>query len=253
MKIIAITNQKGGVAKTTTAVNLSAGLVRLGYKVLLIDSDPQSNATIHMGVDPSELELTLDDLYYRPEINAENIILNINGLHLLPAAKPLSYAEQKLAGVPGKEFILSEKLNSVKTNYDFAIIDCPPNLGFLTVNAFNAANDLIITVKPEFFALEGLTEINSIIEHIQRRLNPDLALSGYVITDYDHRKNQHKAIRKSIGNVFQGKVFDTMIRTNSTLSDCTSKGMSIFDYNSTCNGAIDYLNLAKEVEANNGR
>lgn len=141
----------------------------------------------------------------------------------------------------------------MKADYDYVIIDCPPNLGFLTVNAFNAASDLLITIKPEFFALEGLTDINSIIGHIQKRLNPDLALSGYVITDYDHRKNQHKAIRKSIEKVFQGQVFDTVIRTNSTLSDCTSKGMSIFDYNPKCKGAIDYLNLAKEVEAKNGR
>jgi chromosome partitioning protein len=253
MTTISITNQKGGVGKTTTAVNLSAGLARRGFRVLLVDSDPQCNASTHLGIKGEADTLTLDDLYYQPELQAAEIIQPARGFDLLPAGEALAYAEQKLAGVPGREMILSEKLANVSTHYDFCIIDCPPNLGFLTINAYTASGGLIITVKPEYFALEGLKQIHSILGFIRKRLNPDLNILGYVITDFDARKNQHKAIRKAMGRTFNGKVFDTTIRTNARLSDCSSAGSSIFEFAPNTYGAIDYLNLAKELEVRHGQ
>lgn len=248
MKIIAITNQKGGVAKTTTAVNLSAALVKKGNRVLMIDSDPQANATTHMGINRSTLELSLDNLYYNNDLEISDAVITMHGVDVIGAREPLGYAEQKLSGIPGRELILSELLETVKNDYDYAIIDCPPNLGFLTINAYTAATDMIITVKPEYFALEGLKQIQSISEFVKKRLNSDLKIFGYLITNYDDRKNQHKGIRSSLYNSLDGQVFTTVIRTNSKLSDCTSKGMTIFEYDPKGYGAIDYTNLAKEIE-----
>ena len=253
MNTISITNQKGGVGKTTTAVNLSAGLARRGFRVLLVDSDPQCNASTHLGVKGETDTLTLDDLYYQADLSLQKIIQPARGFDLLPAGEALAYAEQKLAGVPGREMILSEKLATVSTRYDFCIIDCPPNLGFLTINAYTASNGLIITVKPEYFALEGLKQIHSILGFIQKRLNPDLEILGYVITDFDARKNQHKEIRQAMGRTFNEKLFDTTIRTNARLSDCSSAGRSIFEFAPKTYGAIDYMNLAKELEERDGQ
>jgi len=252
MNTISITNQKGGVGKTTTAVNLAAGLARRGFRVLLVDSDPQCNASTHLGVNQEADRPTLDDLYYQPELQPSEVIQPARGFDLLPAGEALAYAEQKLAGVPGREMILSEKLATVSTRYDFCIIDCPPNLGFLTINAYTASEGLIITVKPEYFALEGLKQIHSILGFIQKRLNPDLDILGYVITDFDARKNQHKEIRQAMSRTFKGKVFKTTIRTNARLSDCSSAGRSIFEFAPKTYGAIDYMNLAKELEVRHG-
>lgn len=253
MKVIAVANQKGGVAKTTTAVNLSAALVKKGHRVLLIDSDPQANATTHMGIDRSNTDITLDNLYYENDIPVTDAIIKRHGVHVIPSGEPLAYAEQKLSGIPGRELILSELLDQVRDQFDYVIIDCPPNLGFLTINAFTAANDLIITIKPEYFALEGLKQISTIYQFVKKRLNEELKIFGYVIANYDDRKNQHKGIKKSLYKTFDGLVFETVIRTNSKLSDCTSKGQTIFEYDPKGYGAIDYNNLATEIEQRYGR
>lgn len=253
MNIIAITNQKGGVAKTTTAVNLSAALSRKGKRVLLVDLDPQANATTHMGIDRSSVNRSLDNLFYESGGSVRDTIIELNGVHVIPSGEPLAYAEQKLAGIPGRELILSELLAPLTSKYDYAIIDCPPNLGLLTINAFTAATNLIVTIKPEYFALEGLNQIRTILEFVKKRLNPDLKIFGYLIANYDARKNQHKGIRQSLYKTFNGDVFETVIRTNSKLSDCTSRGLTIFDYDPKGYGAIDYDNLSTEIEERYGR
>jgi len=251
--IIAVANQKGGVGKTTTAVNVSAGLSNLGFKVLLVDSDPQGNATSHLNFKKSEIPKTLDNLYYEENLKMKDAILSRGDMDFIAAAEPLAYSQQKLAGVAGKEKILMERLGEVKIDYDFIIIDCPPNLGFLTINALTASTDMMITVKPEYFALEGLKRISKTVKQVRKRLNDKIRLSGYVITDFDARKKQHKGIRDSLRRAFEGAVFQTVIRTNSKLSNCTSKGQTIFEHEAKSNGAVDYLNLAKEVGERYGR
>jgi len=247
MTCIAITNQKGGVAKTTTAVNLSAGLLSLGKKVLLVDSDPQANATSHLGFSGKELQKTLDNLYYEEGLEPRDVILARDGLDLIPAGEPLAYAQQKLAGVPAREKILMEKLRPVRDTYDYIIIDCPPNLGFLTINAFTTASDMLVVIKPEYFALEGLRRISKTARLVQKRLNPQLHISGYLLANVDARKKQHKQIRTSLRKAFPDKVLETVIRTNANLSNCTARGQTIFEYNPNCYGAIDYMKLAQEV------
>ncbi|SHE87741.1 chromosome partitioning protein [Fodinibius roseus] len=253
---IAITNQKGGVAKTTTAVNLADGLQRLGRSVLLVDSDPQANATSHLGIDRKRLRKTMDNLYYEADLDISEVLISRNGftgLDVLPAGEPLAYAEQKLSGVPVKEKLLSERLAEIEGNYDYIIIDCPPNLGFLTMNALVAATDMLVVIKPEYFALEGLMRISQKAEMIKQRINPDLNLSGYLLANYDGRKNQHKAIRKAVKEKFPGKLFQTIIRTNARLSNATSQGQTIFEYDPKSHGATDYRNLSTEVEERYGR
>jgi len=252
MTCIAITNQKGGVAKTTTAVNLSAGLLSLGKKVLLVDSDPQANATSHLGFSGKELQKTLDNLYYEEELAPGDVILARDGLDLIPAGEPLAYAQQKLAGVPAREKILMEKLQPVRDTYDYIIIDCPPNLGFLTINAFTTASDMLVVIKPEYFALEGLRRISKTARLVQKRLNPQLHISGYLLANVDARKKQHKQIRTSLREAFPDKVLETVIRTNANLSNCTARGQTIFEYDPSCYGAIDYMNLAQEVAGHYG-
>jgi chromosome partitioning protein len=256
MNCIAITNQKGGVAKTTTAVNLAAGLHRLGKSVLLIDSDPQANATSHLGIDRKRLTKTLDNLYYESDLDISEVLISRNGfggLDVLPAGEPLAYAEQKLSGVPVKEKLLAERLAKIDKDYDYIIIDCPPNLGFLTINALVAATDMLVVIKPEYFALDGLMRISEKADLIKERINPKLNLSGYLLANYDGRKNQHKAIRKAVKEKFPEKVFQTVIRTNARLSNATSQGQTIFEYDNSSYGAIDYMNLSKEVEERYGR
>lgn len=253
MKLIAITNQKGGVAKTTTAVNLSAALAMKGNRVLLVDSDPQANATTHLGIDINSIEFSLDNLYYEQNLPISKVIIERHGISIIPAGEPLSYADQKLSGIPGREFILAELLAPVSSQFDYVIVDCPPNLGFLTINAFTAASDLIITVKPEYFALEGIHQMATILEFVQKRLNPGVTILGYLIANYDARKNQHNGIKSSLYQFFNGQVFNTIIRTNATLSDCTSKGLTIFRYKPTSAGAMDYSNLATEIEERYGK
>jgi len=232
MNCIAITNQKGGVAKTTTAVNLAAGLHQLGKAVLLIDSDPQANATSHLGIDRKRLKKTLDNLFYESDLDISEVLISRNGfagLDVLPAGEPLAYAEQKLSGVPVKEKLLAERLAKIDRDYDYIIIDCPPNLGFLTMNALVAATDMLVVIKPEYFALDGLMRISKKAELIKERINPKLNLSGYLLANYDGRKNQHKAIRKAVKEKFPGKVFQTVIRTNARLSNAMSQGQTIFE------------------------
>jgi chromosome partitioning protein len=250
--IIAIANQKGGVGKTTTTVNLAAGLNKLGFSVLLIDIDSQCNATTHLGYNQSEFDLALDDLLFDERINAKEVINNRGTLDFIPASINLALTDQKLLGIPGREKILSEKLEIVREKYDYIIIDCPPNLGLLSLNAFTAAENIIITVDSEYFALEGLNQLTQMVNMVQKRLNSSLKISGFLVTKFDARKNIHKGVRKSIYNKFPSRVFETTIRTNTQLSECPAEGKTIFEHDPKGYGAIDYLNFSKEVKRRYG-
>lgn len=252
MKCFAITNQKGGVAKTTTAVNLAAGLAKRGHRVLLIDTDPQANATIHLGMKPSDITKALDNLYLEDDLDIKTVIIQRDGFDVIPAAQPLAYTGRQLSDRLSRETILDKKLKPIKDDYDYIIIDCPPNLGFLTLNAYVMATDIIVMVQPEFFALEGLKRIQEVTRTIQKYLKPELKLSGYLMANFDGRKKQHAGIQQSVRNAFPREAFDTIIRTNAALSNCTSKGQTIFEYNHNCKGAKDYSQLAQEVEKRYG-
>lgn len=252
MKCFAITNQKGGVAKTTTAVNLAAGLAKRDHRVLLIDTDPQANATIHLGFKPSGINKALDNLYLEDDLDIKTVIIQRDGFDVIPAAQQLAYTDTQLSDRVSRETILDRKLEPIKDDYDYIIIDCPPNLGFLTLNTYVAATDIIVMVQPEFFALEGLKRIQEVSRTIKKYLNPELKLSGYLMANFDGRKKQHAGIQQSVRNAFPNEAFDTIIRTNAALSNCTSKGQTIFEYNRNCKGAKDYGQLAQEVEQRYG-
>lgn len=251
--IIAIANQKGGVGKTTTAVNLAAGLTKLSRSILLIDMDSQCNATTHLGYNQNKFDLAVDDLLFDNDIDAQSVINSREKLDFIPASMNLALTDQKLAGIPGREKILAEKLAPISEAYDYIIIDCPPNLGLLSLNAFTAANDIIIIVDSEYFALEGLNQLTQVVGMVQKRLNPSLKISSFLITKFDARKNIHKGVRKSVHNKFPSRIFNTTIRTNTQLSECPPEGQTIFEHDKKGYGAIDYLNLSKEVKARYGR
>ena len=247
-RIIAIANQKGGVGKTTTAINLSASLASLGKKVLAIEMDPQGNMSSGLGVDKNEVEKTVYDLIIG-NIGIEECIYEevIENLDVLPSNIDLSAAEIELIGVDNKEYILRDEVNKVKEKYDFIIIDCPPALSMLTINAMTTSDSVLVPIQCEYYALEGLSQLIHTIELVQERLNPELEIEGVVFTMYDARTNLSLQVVENVKDNLNQNIYKTIIPRNVRLAEAPSYGMPINLYDPKSKGTESYLLLAEEV------
>lgn len=248
MKVIAIANQKGGVGKTTTSVNLSACLADLGKKVLLVDLDPQGNSTSGFGFDKTKIKQSIYDVLVN-DAPIEGVILQtkIENLWLLPATIQLAGAEIELVSIMSRETKLKRVLDKIKYSYDYIIIDCPPSLGLLTINSLTAANSVLVPIQCEFYALEGLSQLMNTITLVQKNLNPALSLEGVVLTMFDARTNLSIQVVDEVKNHFRHKVYQTIIPRNVRLSEAPSHGQPITRYDPKSKGAEVYVDLAKEV------
>ncbi len=252
-KIIAVANQKGGVGKTTSAINLAASLAALEHKTLLVDADPQANATSGIGFDPQDITKSIYECMV-DGINAADIIMEskIPFLDLIPSHIDLVGAEVEMINLPNRETKMKEALAPIKDKYDFIIIDCSPSLGLITVNSLTAANSVIIPVQCEYFALEGLGKLLNTIKIIQSRLNQELEIEGILLTMYDVRLRLSNQVVEEVQLHFQQMVFDTIIPRNVKLSESPSFGVPAIMHDADSKGAISYLNLAREIVEKNG-
>lgn len=251
-RILAIANQKGGVGKTTTAINLSAALAEKGKKVLLIDIDPQGNATSGLGA-PKSREGNTYDLLVNDK-SAESCIRKdvYPGLDLIPSTVDLAGAEIEMLELERHEFILKKKLRRISSNYDYILIDCPPSLNLLTVNALTTANSVLVPIQCEFYAMEGLTQLLYTVQLVQKKLNPGLLMEGVVFTMYDVRTNLSQQVVESVRQYLKEKVYDTIIPRNVRLAEAPSHGMPIVEYDPRSSGAEAYRMLADEVIGQKG-
>lgn len=252
-KIIAVANQKGGVGKTTSAINLAASLAALEFKTLLVDADPQANATSGVGFDPKDITKSIYECMVE-DVKAEDIIMpsTIPFLDLIPSHIDLVGAEVEMINLPNREGKMKQALLPIKDRYDFIIIDCSPSLGLITVNSLVAANSVIIPVQCEYFALEGLGKLLNTIKIIQSRLNQELEIEGILLTMYDVRLRLSNQVVEEVQLHFQQMVFDTIIPRNVKLSESPSFGVPAILHDADSKGAISYLNLAREIVEKNG-
>jgi chromosome partitioning protein len=246
-KIISISNHKGGVGKTTSTINIGAGLNKLGKKVLLIDLDPQANLSQSLGI--IEPETTIYGAI-KGDYSLQPLEI-LKGLEIIPSTLDLSGAEIEISGEAGREYILKELLEPIRASYNYILIDTPPSLGLLTINAFTASDEVFIPLQSQYLALQGLSKLIEIINKIKKRLNKELRIGGVIITQYDNRKILNRDVSTTIEAHFKDEVFKTKIRDNIALAEAPSQGLDIFRYQPKSYGAEDYLNLSNEIISNN--
>ncbi len=251
-KIIAVTNQKGGVGKTTTAVNTAAGIAKLGYKVLLIDTDPQGNATSGVGVDKrtvnySAYSIMIDDIQAADAV----IHTKFDNLDMIPSSIDLAAAELELADSEHRESKLKNAIAAIKSDYDYIFIDCPPSLGLITTNALCASDTILVPIQPEYYALEGLSQLIATVRLIKRKYNPYLEIEGVLLTMYDGRLNLTQQVVQEVKKFFPKKVFSAVIPRGVRLSEAPSFGMPVMYFDKSCKGSLSYMQLAKEITENN--
>lgn len=253
-RVIALANQKGGVGKTTTSINLGACLAKLGQKVLLIDADAQGNATSGLGIRKADIKADVYDVLVN-EVPMTDVIIHTSrkNLDIVPATIQLSGAEIELTSQMAREKRLADAVVPIRDSYDYILIDCPPSLGMLTINAFTACNTILIPVQSEYYALEGLSQLLNTIQLVQKHFNPNLKIEGVLLTMLDARTNLGNEVVEEVKRFFKDKVYQTIIPRNVRLSEAPSHGMSIIDYDPSSRGAKEYMALAKEVLAAHGK
>lgn len=247
-KIISVANQKGGVGKTTTSINLSAALAFLGKKVLIVDVDPQGNSTSGLGINKETIDKSIYDVLINGvPANEAAIPTVMEGLDIIPANIDLVGAQVELVSKMAREFFLKKALSLIKNDYDYIFLDCPPSLGILTVNALNASDKILVPIQCEFYALEGLSQLINTVKLVRKSLNPKLEVEGVVLTMYDGRTNLSNQVVEEVKSFFKNKVYDTIIPRNVRLSEAPSFGLPIIKYDPKCLGSEMYLDLAKEL------